>query len=45
MCVLIVSTIFVSTICHLRRIQSDITIMYIGIHVKYSLVLSDFTET
>ena len=43
-CDLIFYSNFSKTFLILRRIQRDI-IMYIGLHVKYTLFLSDFNET
>jgi len=43
-CGLIFSTIFVWTFLILRRIQRDIIRMYVGIHIKYPLLLSEFNE-
>jgi hypothetical protein len=33
------------TVLILRRIQRDIVKMYIGFHLKYLLLLSDFNES
>jgi len=36
---------FSETFFILRRIEGDMIINYIGLHVKYPLFLSDFNET
>ena len=45
MCVLISVQILSETFLILRRKERDMTKMYIGLHVKYQLFLSDFNET
>ena len=45
MCVLIFSATFVWTISILRRTEQGMIKMYIGLHVKYPLFLSDFNES
>jgi hypothetical protein len=45
MCVLIFSTTLSKTFLLLRRNKRDKINKYIGLHVKYSLFLSDFNET
>jgi len=42
-CFLIISTNFSKTFLVLRRVEGDI--MYIGLHEKYPLFLSDFNKT
>jgi len=42
MCVLNISTTFARNVFILRRIEGDIIINYIGLHVKYTLFLSNF---
>ena len=44
MCVLILYTILSEIILILRRTERDMIKMYIGLHVKYRLLLSDFDE-
>jgi len=34
-----------TTFCFLKKIQQDVIKMYVGLHVKYTLFLSDFNET
>ena len=43
--VLIFSTAFVRTFLILRRNERDTIKMYIGLHVKYPVFMSDFNET
>jgi hypothetical protein len=43
--VLIFSTMFVRTFLILRRTKRDRQKMYIGLHVKYRIFMSDFNET
>ena len=45
MCVLILSTTVVCTFLILRRNKRDVIKIYIGLHVKYPLFLSDFNGT
>jgi hypothetical protein len=45
MCIFIFSTTFVEIYLILRRNEQDMIRMYIGLHVKYLLFLSDFNET
>ena len=42
-CVFIISTMFETVIT--LRTERDITKLYIGLHVKYPLFLSDFNKT
>jgi hypothetical protein len=45
MCVLFFSTYFVRAFLILRRNERDMIKICIGLHVKYSLILSDLNET
>jgi hypothetical protein len=45
MCVLIFSTALAEMFLIVRRNKRDMIKMYIGLHVKYRLFLSDFNET
>jgi hypothetical protein len=46
MCVLVFSTTFVSNVSHSKKKRARYDKkMYIGLHVKYTLFLSDFNET
>jgi cytochrome c oxidase assembly protein Cox11 len=45
MCVLTFSTTFVSNISHSKKSSARYYQMYIGLHTKYPLFLSDFNET
>jgi hypothetical protein len=45
MCIVILSTIYAETFLILRRNEWDVIKMYIDLHVKYPLFLSDFNET
>jgi uncharacterized protein YozE (UPF0346 family) len=45
MCVLIFSTNVIETFFIPKRNEWDVVKMYIGLHVKYLLILSDFNET
>jgi hypothetical protein len=44
-CVLVFSTTFSETFLILRRNERDTIKMFMGLHVKYPLFLSDFNET
>jgi hypothetical protein len=44
-CVFILFTHFSAIFPILRRTERDMIKMYIGLHVKYTLLLSDFNET
>jgi hypothetical protein len=45
MCVLIFSTLLPEIFLIVRRKERDMIKMYVDVHVKYPLVLSDFNET
>jgi hypothetical protein len=44
-CVLIFSTNFVWNISHSKKEMNKIPYMYVGLHVKYPLIFSDFNKT